>query len=228
MLNLGNHQVPAGSGLGSESQRGPAPPRRARSPGGSMALPHPPGPPRRAAQHRPENGRRRLGSASRPAPGAGTGRGPSAGRSARPSAPRRALQGARRAPHEAPGGRRRDPGAPDLAERTAASASAFPGENSSDPAEGHPARGLPPARRPRPDEAWARSGLPGPRPAARTVREPCACERQDSGKGKRSFNLIKFSGPGVSPALSQGRQGLDSFSAHGIKDSRTQKTQLSS
>lgn len=113
-------------------------------PGGSMALPDPPG--RRAAQHRPENGRR-LGSASpaRPRRWALAAARPGGGR---PDPLHRGpvLQGARRALAGAPGGEQRDPGAPTEAprsprptQRTAASASTFSGENKPEPAEGQPA-----------------------------------------------------------------------------------------
>lgn len=51
-----------------------------------MALPDPQSG-RGAQQRRPENGRRRLGSPARPAPGAARGRGRSGKRSARPSRP---------------------------------------------------------------------------------------------------------------------------------------------
>lgn len=127
-----------------------------------MALPDPPG--RRAAQHRPENGRR-LGSASpaRPRRWALAAARPGEGRSD-PLHRGPVLQGARCALTGAPGGQQRDPGAPTEAprgprptQRTAASAS-----TSQNPRKDNPLGGSAAEEHSRhQNKAWARRRVPG-------------------------------------------------------------------
>lgn len=125
--------------------------------------------------HWPRPVRREVGPTLRPAAGA-------AGGSPRPArGPGRAAAGpGRPRPRRADGGLRlRLPRGKQFRSR-----GRTPGSGSPASAPAAPGRGLGPQRASR------------PRPAARTVREPCACERQDSGKGRRSFNLIKFQDQG--------------------------------
>lgn len=218
------HTHPGPALTGSDSAAASAFPR------GSMALPDPPGPPpRRTAPPRKWTPAAGLCQPS-PPPARGTGRSPSGRRSARPSAPWAGAPGGSPRPGQGPARAAADPGAPTTAPR--------PRRHQADsglrlhPLQGKQLRTCGRTTRlgvsrqsPVPRQGRAAEGFRAPDPDSTQQPNPAHWREADSEKVKCSFNVIKFSGRGLSTCATLAvRRGLDRFCARGIKEISRKKT----